>query len=74
MSKVMQEFRIIHAQKVKDEQANTDVHLSDLYRAGCTTEEIRKAVQSGKLKWRRHDMTGYLYQPDSLENRKTNSV
>jgi len=70
----MQEFRIIHAQKVKNEQSNTDVHLSDLYRAGCTTDEIRKAVQSGKLKWRRHDLTGYLYQPDSLENRKTNSV
>ena len=65
MSKVMQEFRIIHAQKVKDEKANTDVHLSDLYRAGCTTEEIRKAVQAGKLRWRRQDLTGYLFLPEN---------
>jgi len=69
MSKVMQEFRIIHAQNVRDEQANTDVHLSDLYRAGCTTEEIRKAVQSGKLRWRL-DFSGYLFLPESLENQK----
>ena len=65
MSKVIQEFRIIHAQKVKSEQANTDVHLSDLYRAGCTTDEIRKAVQSGKLRWRRQDLTGYLFLPEN---------
>ena len=69
MSKVMQEFRIIHAQKVKAGDTNTDVHLSDLYRAGCTTEEIRKTVQSGKLRWRL-DFSGYLFLPESLENQK----
>jgi hypothetical protein len=69
MSKIIQQFKKLQSQKLNTEGLKPDVHFSELLRAGCTADEIRIAVQSGKLMWRL-DYSGNLFLPESLENQK----